>query len=167
VVVSGQFRCRDCTDCDFFLQVKTGPVIESSQDLRIGCGLVSYADLPAHMERAKLDPAVNPWDDVHDFSPGGGHHALAPGRRLELDINPIGDGLAVVFTWGTAPGRHFAVTVPRDQIPQLARASIGPAKIVRTEKRDDGNVVAVVAAESVEDARAALAGVGVLDVRAV
>lgn len=160
VVVSGQFRCRDCSDCDFYLQVKTGPVIEASQELRIGCGLVSYDGLYAHMDRAKLDPAVNPWNDVHDFTPGGGHFTLQPGRLLDLPINPIASPL-LVFTWGSSLRGDFAAALSREQLPVLARASVEAVKVLRTEKGDDGRVHAVIAGDSLEAVQAALAPIAV------
>jgi protein XRP2 len=164
-IVSGQFRCRDCQDCDFFLQVKTGPVIEQSTQLRIGCAVVGYPELVGHMEKAKLDPVLNLWDDIHDFTPGEGHFELVSGRSLEMGINEIGEEAVLVFTWGKAEGKRFAVTVPREELNGVARLSRAEGvKILKTEKVGEDQVLALVAARELAEVQAAFAGIRTIEI---
>lgn len=89
VAIVQQFRCRDLTATDLMLYTQTRPVIESSSGLRIGCLRFGYFSLAgacardaatatpdalvtracaAQLEAAGLNPWLNPWDVVHDFS---------------------------------------------------------------------------------------------------
>ena len=166
IMVCGQFRCRDCSDCDFFMQVKTGPVIESSHDLRIGCAIVAYPELLDHMKRARLDPAVNIWNDIHDFTPEDApHFELCPGKKLDLEINEITDDLHVFFTWGLGTGPHFDVTVSEDREADLARLSSSSLKLEATARSPDG-IVCTVAAQSSQEAEAMFAELGPVQVKA-
>ena len=86
VMVCGQFRCRDCKNCQFFMHVKTGPVIESSQNLTIGCGQIYYPELLGQMKQAYLVPEVNCWNDIHDFTPADDNFHYADDEVLQMDI---------------------------------------------------------------------------------
>ena len=72
-IVCGQFRCRSCTNCDFFIHVRSGPVVESSKNIRIGCSTLFYPELIDQMNQLKLDPLLNCWTDIHDFTPDEGN----------------------------------------------------------------------------------------------
>lgn len=85
-IVSGQFRCRSCVNCDFFLHVKTGPVVESSSNCRLGCSTLYYPELLKQMSICSLDRCVNSWTDCHDFTPKEGNYSYSNGVKLELDI---------------------------------------------------------------------------------
>lgn len=76
MMVCGQFRCFDCNECGFWLHSKTGPVIESSKKIRIGCSRIGYDKLIENMVNAHLDPYINKWTDVHDFTPAKGNFEI-------------------------------------------------------------------------------------------
>lgn len=153
MMVCGQFRCRECFNCDFYMQVKTGPVIESSNNLRIGCGLVAYPELLEHMKKAKLENATNIWNDIHDFTPGDSpNFELCPGKKLEMEINELDGDLNVFYTYGRDPEAvHFAVTIKEEKTAELAKLSVSDLKLAATERSDAG-IVCIVAAESQEAA---------------
>ncbi|EAY20474.1 XRP2, putative [Trichomonas vaginalis G3] len=98
----GQFRCRNCTDCDFFVHSRTSPVIEASSKLRIGCGTYSYEGVLDHLAKAQIDPYANCFDDVHDFTQNKGNFELVPGQKLNLDI--AGEPKYIPFFWPMMPG---------------------------------------------------------------
>ena len=166
IMVCGQFRCRECFDCDFFMQVKTGPVIESSHDLRIGCALIAYPELLDHMQRAKLDPATNIWNDIHDFTPGDSpHFELCPGKKLDLEINEIQGDLHVFYTWGLEQGQHFVVTIKEDKEAELAKLAASTLKLGSTERTSNG-LVCTVAAQSREEVAELFKSLDPIDVKA-
>lgn len=98
----GQFRCRNCTDCDFFMHSRTSPVIEASSKLRIGCGTYSYEGVYDHLAKAQIDPCANCFDDVHDFTQNKGNFELAAGTKLNLEI--AGQPKYIPFFWPNLPG---------------------------------------------------------------
>jgi protein XRP2 len=122
-LVCGQFRCRSCTNCDFFMHVKTGPVIESSKDLAIGCSNLFYPELLDQMNQAGLDPVTNCWTDIHDFTPGAGHFEYKSGAKLELSIMDV-SGFTLPFTQ-IARGSNsvFKFRIQEAQISGLAEIS--------------------------------------------
>ncbi len=77
VLVCQQFRTRDCTDCHIDLFARTRPIIESSSALTMSCysgpSFDGHADI---MKDAGLDPFINIWYTVHDFTeqPGETHY---------------------------------------------------------------------------------------------
>ena len=112
IMVCGQFRCKGCLDCDFFMHVKTGPVIETSQNLKIGCAEISYPELYEHMEKAKINPLFNYWTDIHDFSPGEGHFTYVSGEKLHLnELNEIESMLPFTYKKNLNL-KHFNLLIP-------------------------------------------------------
>ena len=66
---SRQLRTRECVDTDFFLYCATkSPIIESSSNLRFHPFDIAYPHLTQQFVSAKLDPNVNHWDVIYDFS---------------------------------------------------------------------------------------------------
>lgn len=84
----GQFRCRSCQNCDFFVHSKTGPVVESSTNINIGCGTFSYEGVLDHFSKTGIDPFTNAYYDVHDFTPGHGKINMKHGDTLDLNLCP-------------------------------------------------------------------------------
>lgn len=141
IMVCGQFRCRDCTDCQFFMHVKTGPVVESSTNCKIGCAQVYYPELLEHMQKARIDQAVNLWNDVHDFTPGEGHFSLADNEKLELEINENADQTPLPFTHVHTPGAtSFAITVPTNSINEIVTISRS-TRIYKMEKQGESIII--------------------------
>jgi protein XRP2 len=133
-LVCGQFRCRSCTNCHFFMHVKTGPVIESSKDLVIGCSDLFYPELLDQMSQAGLDPVTNCWTDIHDFTPGPGHFEYNSGVKLDLSIMDR-SGIALPFTRIPSGTRStFKFRIPGEQIAGLAEVS----------QRDEVHLVGIV-----------------------
>jgi hypothetical protein len=91
-------RTRDCESIDFLLFVKTGPIIETSRNLRLSCFDFNYPELrgenhfflflflilpkTAQFLKAKLNPFVNFWSAIHDFSPKDGNYGLFSRNEL-------------------------------------------------------------------------------------
>jgi protein XRP2 len=123
-MVCGQFRCRDCTNCDFFMHTKTGPVVESSRDLRIGCSTLYYPELAAQMQEAGLDPAINCWSDVHDFTPGEGNFVRQSGVIIDLPMMDKG-GYLLPFTRIRDQSLHqFKYRIVESEIAKLSELSV-------------------------------------------
>eukprot|EP00640_Fibrocapsa_japonica_P001871 CAMPEP_0113938360 /NCGR_PEP_ID=MMETSP1339-20121228/4809_1 /TAXON_ID=94617 /ORGANISM="Fibrocapsa japonica" /LENGTH=450 /DNA_ID=CAMNT_0000941455 /DNA_START=75 /DNA_END=1428 /DNA_ORIENTATION=- /assembly_acc=CAM_ASM_000762 len=67
-VAVSQFRVRDCVDCTYHLYALTEPILESSQGIKIGRHNGAYPQLEQHMRQAGLDPKLNKWNLIFDFS---------------------------------------------------------------------------------------------------
>lgn len=156
-LVCGQFRCRECVDCDVYMHVKTGPVIESSQNLKIGCALVNYPELEEQMKKAKLDPAVNIWNDIHDFTPGEGHYSLSVGEKLEMDILKNDAAFITPFTYSTTgDGTKYNAKIEEKYWMNLVQSSLSTLKIADTHREADGNFSVDIEAPSDDDVRTLL-----------
>lgn len=68
VVCCGQLRLRGCENMSIGLFVNTDPIIESSQQIKIGCLDFFYFSMTKHLEEAGLKPWNNKWWRVYDFS---------------------------------------------------------------------------------------------------
>ncbi|KNC54471.1 uncharacterized protein AMSG_10468 [Thecamonas trahens ATCC 50062] len=68
IVAAGQLRTRDCRDCDIFLFAASDPIIEASTAMVFHHYNAAYPGLSAHFAAAGLDPAVNRWTAMYDFS---------------------------------------------------------------------------------------------------
>ncbi len=63
------YRTRDCHDIDVLLYSKTPPIIETTNNIRIGCfQFESYPGLREQFEKANLNIWDNKWSDMYDFS---------------------------------------------------------------------------------------------------
>ena len=59
---------RGCHNCDVHLYTATQPIVESSHHITFGPFNGAYSQLDKQFQLARLDPNVNAWRDVHDFS---------------------------------------------------------------------------------------------------
>ena len=152
-IVCGQFRCRSCTNCDFYMHVKTRPVVESSIDVRIGCSTVSYPDLINQMNRSGLDPLQNFWYDIHDFTPGEGNYSYMSGTILELSIMEQHEkSLPFTHKKGTLPGGQvFEVTIPDRKLSELITQSYYPSIHLLTVKHTQSVLICEFEATSKSD----------------
>ena len=126
IMVCGQFRCKDCHDCSFFMFVKTGPVIEASTNIKIGCAEIAYEGLYEHMERAKLPIVRNIWNDVHDFTKVDGeeHFVYASGEHLKIpDLLPEAESMLPFSYQKDSSLKSFTFTVPADKTQELIKLS--------------------------------------------
>jgi protein XRP2 len=122
-MVCGQFRCRSCVNCEFYMHVKTGPVVESSADLSIGCSTLFYPELTEQMNQCGLDPTQNCWTDIHDFTPGPGHFEYKSGSKLNLSIMD-NSGVILPFTCiADHQSPTFKFQIPEGQLQKLAELS--------------------------------------------
>ena len=78
VVAAGQFRTRDCSNCDVYLYAGSDPVIEDSTDMRFHLYNLAYPGLDAHFAAASLDPSGNKWHAMYDFSNPDGNQGDGP-----------------------------------------------------------------------------------------
>ena len=67
-VACKQLRTRDCHNCTFYLYCISEPIIEMSTGIKLGCFNGGYPEQCAHMAEAGLNPEVNKWSMVFDFS---------------------------------------------------------------------------------------------------
>ena len=125
-MVCGQFRCKDCHDCSFFMFVKTGPVIEASTNIKIGCAEIAYDGLYEHMERAKLPIVRNIWNDVHDFTKVDGeqHFVYSSGEHLKIpDLLPESESMLPFTYQKDSSLKNFTFTVSADKTQDLIKLS--------------------------------------------
>jgi len=69
MVACRQVRLRDCHECELLLYCPTQPALELSDDIKIGCWTGAYPGLTEQFKKADLDPSVNTWNKVYDFTP--------------------------------------------------------------------------------------------------
>jgi hypothetical protein len=116
---------------------KTGPVVESSKNLRIGCSTLYYPELSSQMRDSGLDPANNCWSDVHDFTPSEGNFKCQSGIILEL---PMMDksGYLLPFTRITDPTLHsFRFRINEKEIDKLSELStIDDVKLISVSRNE-------------------------------
>lgn len=67
-VACSQFRCRDLYDSEVYLYAANDPVIESSANLTFAPYNLAYPQLKEHAAKANLDPEVNKWELIFDFT---------------------------------------------------------------------------------------------------
>ena len=129
-----QFRCRNCSNCSFFVHSKTGPVIEASSNLKIGCGTFSYDGVLEDLEFAGIDKCESKFDDVYDFTPGEGHMTLVVGEKCELPSETC----ELPLLYPEMPGAEYAsASVPINNWNELCRISFTELKIVSIKNSGD------------------------------
>lgn len=92
VIACQQLRLRDCKNLTIFLHSTTGPIIESSSGIALGCYNYSYFGLESHLESAEMSIWENEWYSVYDFTPGGGgshNHRLLPSGDASTHITTV------------------------------------------------------------------------------
>ena len=139
MVVCGQFRCFDCSDCDFLLHSKTGPAIESSKKIRIGCGKIGYEKLLENMNAAHLDPLINKWSDVHDFTPAKGNFEIDD--KIPSDFY-VQEKSILPFTVSTkAFNKFFNVKLERNKLDSVISLSNSNNIFVKIEISANGTEI--------------------------
>jgi protein XRP2 len=122
-MVCGQFRCRGCIDCEFFMHSKTGPVVESSRNLKIGCSTLFYPELEEQMKEVGLDPACNCWSDVHDFTPAEGSFSCQSGVTAELPMMDKTGFLLPFLRIANPKAKGFRFRIAESEIGKLSELS--------------------------------------------
>jgi Tubulin binding cofactor C len=89
IVACRQFRTRDCQDIDVLLYIASSPTIEATQNMRFGCFQFSYEGLAAQFESTSMDPFVNDWDNLHDFSNGPDSWTYLPLRDQKAILSDL------------------------------------------------------------------------------
>jgi len=69
VVGCQQLRLRDCKNMRIFLHSQTGPIIESSSNIRFGCYSYDYFGITKHFKEHGFYLLKNLWFSVYDFTP--------------------------------------------------------------------------------------------------
>lgn len=147
-IVCGQFRCRSCTNCDFFMHVKTGPIIESSKDVRIGCSTLFYPDLINQMKQLRLDPFTNCWTDIHDFTPEEGNFSYSNHQKLTLDIMD-NSGKCLPFTHRKDGNDSvFNVKINEEKCDELIEKSYVDSVVLLSAKKDGDFIICSFQAKS-------------------
>lgn len=137
VMVCGQFRCVDCFECDFFMHARTGPVVESSKNVRIGCALINYPELAKHMEITGIDRFSNLWTDVHDFTPADGNFQVVSGQKLSLSVSDFGKSYVPFFINRKPGSKCFTVKVSIELQNEVVELSHCEQRFVKIEKSQD------------------------------
>jgi hypothetical protein len=65
-----------------FLHSTTGPIIESSSNISIGCYNYAYFGLESHLESADMSIWENEWYSVYDFTPANNFKLLETGDPM-------------------------------------------------------------------------------------
>lgn len=153
ILVCGQFRARHCNNCDFFMHVKTGPVIETSENCRIGCAELSYPLLYQHMERALIPLETNIWYDVHDFTPGEGHFTYVSGERLHFDFVENANARSMIpYIHMRDSGKSY-FDAQTDEINEIINfIHKDGSKVIKITKNND-NYIFTFEASSLDDAK--------------
>ena len=139
VMVCGQFRCVDCIQCDFFMHAKTGPVVESSKNVRIGCASLAYNELGRHMEIAMIDRFANLWSDVHDFTPGDGNFEVADTAKLTQSLVEFTDSYVPFFIVRKPGKKMHVVKLQISQQDEAVKLSNEHSVFVAMSKSSDGH----------------------------
>ncbi|OQV11715.1 Protein XRP2 [Hypsibius exemplaris] len=87
LVLSQQFRTRDCRRIAAYICCATQPIIENTVGAKFACLQVNYPELEDQMKSAGLSAFNNNWSHVHDFTPnseglGTSHNYLLVGDNL-------------------------------------------------------------------------------------
>ncbi|OHT10383.1 protein XRP2-like [Tritrichomonas foetus] len=136
IMVCGQFRCVDCKECDFLLFSKTGPVVESSTKIRIGCGFIGHETLIEDMTNAQLNPLVNKWTDVHDFTPAKGNFEIVDNLEADFYQQKIP---ALPYTISLKKSKtHFNVKVDKNHLDSVIKLSNENHIFVKIEESQNG-----------------------------
>ena len=119
-----QLRLRYVYDCVFNLYALTPPVIEYSHHLVFKPFNGAFAGLGALLTKARLDPAIDTWSQVHDFSEedgsvpqphftingacGGGERFCGPRARRSLPPRTLAHAHARALTLPCPHPSHYS-----------------------------------------------------------
>ncbi|XP_046364849.1 protein XRP2-like isoform X1 [Haliotis rufescens] len=123
MVACQQFRTRDCSRLDIFLCCGSQPIIESTNNVKLGCFQCSYPQLDTQMKAAGRTVFNNTWSNIHDFTPAPGETNFS---LLSEDVN-IEDYIPL------PTGEQFASL----QITYDARKSCVPYTLGTRRKKSD------------------------------
>lgn len=137
MVICGQFRCYDCNNCAFLLHSKTGPVIESSKKIKIGCGQIGYEKLIENMKNAQLDPLINNWEDVHDFTPEKGNFEIDD--KIPTDFYKQEKPVLPFTVSKKSSNKFFNVKLERNKLDSIISMSNTNHIFVKIELSNNGN----------------------------
>ncbi|CAM9522613.1 unnamed protein product [Chrysoparadoxa australica] len=62
-----QLRIHDSENVDFYVLIKSGPIIEKCHGMRFAPYSLAYQGMSTHLEAASLADVTNKWHEVHDF----------------------------------------------------------------------------------------------------
>ena len=166
VMVCGQFRCVDCFSCDFFMHAKTGPVVESSRNVRIGCASLAYNELGRHMEVAMIDRFSNLWCDVHDFTPGAGNFEIASGDKLQQSLVEFTDSYVPFFVMKKSGKKSHVVKLAISEQDEAVKLSNSQSVFVGMAKSSDGNYLYCTVELSKSEAESLFSALNPIEVKA-
>lgn len=76
--------------CTIYLYAANDPVIEASEGLTFAPFNIGYPKMREHCEAAGLDPKINKWELVFDFSPKGeANFKMLPPSEFQTEIKQI------------------------------------------------------------------------------
>jgi len=67
-LASQQIRIHTSTNCDFYLRVKSNPIIEDSNTVRFAPYNFSYNGILDQLKETALDQETEKWANVEDFN---------------------------------------------------------------------------------------------------
>ncbi|PIN26773.1 Beta-tubulin folding cofactor C [Handroanthus impetiginosus] len=67
VLASHQIRIHNAKDCDFYLRVRSRPIIEDSTGVRFAPYCLSYEGIEEDLKEANLGEETGNWENVDDF----------------------------------------------------------------------------------------------------
>lgn len=138
VMVCGQFRCVDCFDCDFFMHARTGPVVESSKNVKIGCASINYPELGKQMEITGINRFTNLFTDVHDFTPEAGNFRIVSGETLRLSMSDFDTSYVPFLVQRKSGGQYRIAKLSANVQEEAVQLSQREHRFVKMEKSQDG-----------------------------
>jgi len=67
-LASQQIRIHNCYKSDFYLYVRSNPIIENCNEIRFGPYNLNFPQIKIQFEEARFDLGKNNWDKVEDFN---------------------------------------------------------------------------------------------------
>ena len=105
-----------------FLHSTTGPIIESSSNISIGCYNYAYFGLESNLLSANMSIWENEWYSVYDFTPANNFKLLPTGDPSTCIETVIPVSLLNVII--VLPVTHFTTTQPYTQQHTFIRLCI-------------------------------------------
>lgn len=117
VVACRQFRTRNVNNSNISLYCNTQPIIEESHHNPLTCFYAYYSDLYTHFQCANLDPLINNWSNIYDFTPSDNSVNILPPQ-----INEIYNSTEHLFF-----SSHFVIPLENNLPPNVSASDITPA----------------------------------------
>ena len=137
----GQFRCRNCTNCEFFMHSRTGPVVEASSNIIIGCGTFSYDGVLDDLKSAQIDECSSLFYDVHDFTPGQGNFTVKDGQKIDISIP--NETCQLPFLYLSISENESTYKVSLNKCDELCKHSFTDLHITKIQKTGHGYMVSI------------------------